>query len=230
MLLRRLAFLACLASWPLAADTIDPRQATVTLNPGDSLAFTFSESNYAVNAARFGASATPGSLSFTLATAVLSGAFDFSAALLAYDDSAGVLFSNEAVTEGYFAGSRYTGEVSVASGSVNLSPADSAAIFGGSMAVLLLENTGAAVTLGLPPYSLAQDIPITLSGHTQSGGVLSVGGPVTSVSLGRAQTNDSPVAGFSPLQLATSDTPEPQSWLLFTAGAGALLLLGRRRR
>lgn len=231
MLLRRLAFLACLASLPLAADTIYPQQSAVTLETGDSLAFTFTEASYAANAARFGASASPGSLSFLLTTAELSGAFDFSAALLAYDGSSQFSLGNGAATDGWFEGAYYTGAVSVASGSVNLSPADSAALFGRSMAVLLLENTGAAVTLGLPPYTLAQDMFITLKGSVGSGGILSVGGLVTSVSLDRAQATQSLTNGsFSLLQTSGSDAPEPQSWLMIVAGAAALLLLGRRKR
>ena len=232
MALRRLAILATLASFPLAADTIYPQQSTVTLNTGDSLAFLFTETSYAANAARYGALASPGSLSFTFTTSVLSGGFDFSATLLAYDDSAEVPFSNEAVGDGYSSGTFYRGAVSVASGSVNLSPADSAAIFASPKAMLLLENTGAAITLGMAPYTLAQDMRVTLAGQTQSGGLLSVGGLVTSVSLERAEPT---ALSFANESLSTqdgpgADTPEPQSWLLIAAGAGVLLLLGRRRR
>jgi hypothetical protein len=235
MALRRLAILAILAvlaSFPLAADTIYPEQSTITLNTGDSLAFTFTEASYAANAARYGASASPVSLSFALITSELSGVFNFSATILAYDDSAEIPFGNEAVTEGRFTGTYYKGAVSVASGSVRLSAADSAAIFTSSRAVLVLENTGAAVTLGLAPYTLAQDMQITLTGLTQSGSSLSVGGLVSSVSLERAQpsavllTNNS----LSTLESSGTDAPEPQSWVLIAAGAGAMLLMRRRRR
>lgn len=229
MLLHRLAIATLLAGFPLAADTIYPQQTTVTLNTGDSLAFIFSESGYAADAAAFGASAAPDSLSFGLTTADVSGGFDFSAVLLAYDCSAEAEAANEAVTEGLFHGSYYTGSVSVASGSISLSASDSAAIFGSPRAVLLLENTGAAVTLGLPPYTLAQDMRITLSGQTQSGGILSVGGVVTSVSLDRASAASAQSLSMSPLEAPGSDAPEPGTGVMIAAGVGALLVARRKR-
>jgi hypothetical protein len=219
-----------LASLPLAADTITSPQ-TLTLNTGDSLAFTFSESSYSANAERFGASTNPSGIRFAFTTASLEGWFDFEATLRSYDGATEILFDNEGVADGYFAGTYYRGAVSVASASTKLSAEEAAAIFARPAAVLSFQNTGAAVTLGLPPYSLAQDMLVSLSGSLESGGDFSVGGQVTSVSLNRARASDSPatVDIFSP-QAVRADAPEPQTWLLFSAGIGALLLMGRRRR
>jgi hypothetical protein len=175
---------------------------------------------------------SPTSLSFALTTTSLDGWFDFDATLRSYDGATEIRFDNETVADGYFAGTYYSGAVSVATASTELSADDAAAIFARPAAVLWLQNTGAAVTLGLPPYRLAQDMLVSLSGGMESGGLLSVGGTVTSVSLDRARADDSfaAVGAFSPQVIVGSDAPEPQSWLLFSVGAGALLLMGRKRR
>ena len=77
-----------------------------------------------------------------------------------------------------FQGSRYSGAVSALEGSLQLSETRSQQLFGSSPAVLILLNTGPALTVGLPPYTLQQDLNVSLGG---SG--LSVGARLGGVAL-----------------------------------------------
>jgi hypothetical protein len=113
-----------------------------------------------------------------------------------------------------FQGAGYGGAVSVLDGSLQLSEALSQQLFGSSAAILTLLNTGPAVTVGLPPYTLQQDMTVSLEG-----GGLSVGAPLGGVAL-----TDSPDPPDPP------DVPEPGSAVLLPGGGALLWALARLRR
>jgi hypothetical protein len=97
---------------------------------------------------------------------------------------------------------------------MELAPGIAAGVFSGP-AILALTNAGSAVTVGLPPYLLAQTMVVSLSG-----GGLSVGGVVYSVSLEQADT---------PQDLSADDpqdVPEANSGVLLLGGGALLIGLG----
>jgi hypothetical protein len=109
-----------------------------------------------------------------------------------------------------FQGSRYSGPVSTLQGSLHLSETISQQLFGGSPAVLILLNYGPALTVGLPPYTLKQNLNVSLGG-----GGLSVGAPLGRVALLEASD--------------PSGVPEPGSGLLLLCGGALLCALSRLR-
>ena len=80
---------------------------------------------------------------------------------------------------------------------------------GSAQAVLILRNAGPAISLGLPPNTLRQDLFLTLAGGDGSGGQLSVGALHGSVTL------------------QESVAPEPHSAALLMVGGAFLCLLAR---
>lgn len=206
----RFLFTICVlipAAFPISAGTIDPIPVNVSnaltqqLNPEDKLLFTISERSYAVNAAQRGLSAYPTRVTFELVTAPESGTGDFTALLESPDGSISVDFPGAiSWLPGRAQSSGYTGAVSILYGSMNLSSTLSEELFAGSSAVLVLENQGKSVGVGLPPYSLGQDLSVSFS----TGG-FGVSGPVT-----RVQYLDPP---------AGAGVPEPNSGLLLALGA-----------
>jgi hypothetical protein len=118
---------------------------------------------------------------------------------------------------GIFAGSRHGGAVSVLQGSLHLSQTLSQQLFGSSPARLILIDTGPAFTVGLPPYTLQQDLNVSLGG-----GGLSVGAPLGGVAL--VELSDPPGSPDPP------DVPETGSGLLLPGGGALLWALSRLRR
>lgn len=207
-----------LAAMPVCAGTIDvAAQTQVTLGPGDALAFTFSAGSYLTHAAQCQAPAYPTGIDFLFATADLASAGNLTAELQSGDGLTAVAFDNVAVSAGWVQGALYNGAAKTVSGSLDLVPDIAAGIFSGQ-AVLALSSAASAVTVGLPPYGLAQTMIVSLSG-----GALSAGGVIYGVSLGPASTMFG-AAGDPPL--FAMDAPEGNSGLLLAGGGALLLALG----
>lgn len=193
--------LVVLATLPLGAGTID--STTALLHSGDSLRFEVLAWNFAALAAGFGVEQYPTGVRFVFVSAPVNSTAQFEAALDSGDGAVAAPFGALlSFAPGVFQGSGYSGTVSTLEGSLYLSEALSQQLFGGSAAVLTLRNTGADVTLGLPPYTLAQDLNVSLSG-----GPLSVGALNGGVTL--------------------EDAPEPGSGALLLVGGALLCLLSR---
>ena len=190
---------------PLGAGTIDvSTQTSVLLDTGDALSFTVPSWNFGITAAKFGLAEYPTRVGFIFASVPEGSPGQFEVVLESGDGSVSVsLGAPLSFTTGIFQGAGYSGAVSVLDGSLLLSEALSQQLFGNSAAVLMLLNTGPAVTVGLPPYSLQQDMNVSLGG-----GGLSVG-----ARLGRVSLMDPPLGGAAPMD-ASSDppgVPEPGS-------------------
>jgi hypothetical protein len=215
-----------LAALPVCAGTIDVTgQTQVTLGLGDALAFTFSASSYLAHATPYQAPAYPTGINFLFATADLASAWDFTAKLQSGDGWMSLAFDNVAVSDGSFHGANYNGAAAVVSGSAELAPDFAAGIFSGP-AILMLRNAASGVTVGVPPYQLAQTMVVSLVG----GGV-SVGGVIYGVSLEEAPR----MRGAADLSLdamddfsadGSRDVPEANSGLLLTGGGALLIALG----
>ncbi len=251
MVLPRGIWLVCLGALPLCAGMVDvSTQSSVVLHDGDSLSFTISEWSYRVDAAAFGAPSSPTQVSFSLLTAPFAGAWDLSAVLESYDGVAAAPAGDVGPAPGYFQGSLYQGPVTTAYGSLSLSEALSSQVFAGPAALLVLTNMGGDVTLGLPPYTLLQDLQVTLSG-----GGFSVGGTVAAVTLDQAPSPEmfllsgssglragflagaldftGGIDGAGPVLTENlggddpPDAPEPQTAVLLALGGALVWLLPR---
>jgi hypothetical protein len=200
-----------LSALPLAAGTVDVSTYTSTLlDTGNQLLFTVPSWNFSINAAKYGVPVYPTAVEFTFVSAAQDSPGQFEAVLESGDGSVSVPFAPLSFVPGTFQGTNYHGAVSVLEGSLQLSETLSQQLFGNSAAVLTLFNDGPAVTLGLSPYTVQQDMTVSLGG-----GGLSVGAPPGGVSL------DPP---------DPSDVPEPQSGLLLAGGGAMLWVLSRLRR
>jgi hypothetical protein len=227
MKLRWGLYIATLAAQALLAGTIDVSANTVTtLQTGDSLSFQVLSSSFSRNAVAFGVSPDPTAVSFALTTAPIVGAGDFEATLQSADGATSVSFNGPLTfTDGAMSSSGYSGADSTLNGFLQLSPQLSDALFTSSPE-LVLTYQGPDITLSLVPYTLRQELSVSLSG-----GPLTVGALQGSVTL---QTPNNPL--FSPRSLNlpgpsglfaggfTTDpgVPEPDSALL-SLGGGAVL-------
>jgi hypothetical protein len=202
------AFVLLAAGLPLAASPINvTNQTTASLNTDDALFFTLATYGFAEDAAEFGLSALPSVVSFGFVTGSPGPSGYWDALLETPGGSVIATFPDflEFQTAQYQSVD-YTGPVGEIEGSITLSSAESQQV-GDSPVVLVLQNLGSTATVGLPPYSIAHDLTVTLSGDG-----LSTGAIVTEVTLA-----DPPGPGV----------PEPGSGWLFAAGA-ALCCAGAR--
>ena len=201
-----------LSALPLGAGTIDvSAQVSASLNTGDELSFTVPSWNFGIDAANYGIPEYPTSVGFVFVTAVEDSLAQFEAVLVSGDGSVSVSFGAPvSFVPAMFQGSAYSGAVSVLEGSLQISETRSQQLFGSSPAVLILLNTGPALGLGLPPYTIQQDLNVSLGG-----GGLSVGAVVGGVTL---DPPDPP------------DVPEPGSGLLLLGGGALLWALSRLRQ
>jgi len=198
-----------LATLPLCAGTIDVSSAqTAELHTGDSLSFGVADWNFAIHAADLGLPQHPTHIGFTLVSAPVKGTGQFIATLGSSDGSVTVAF-DEPLTfvAGAFQGSFYHGAVSTLQASMDLSGTLSKQLFAGPGAVLSLRNTGPDVVLGLAPYTLREDLNVSLFG-----GGLSVGGVQGGVTLN----------GYTSERETETEVPEPRSGSLLLVGAGLL--------
>jgi hypothetical protein len=172
--------------WVLAAQlpatTIDvSSQTTQLLQSGDSLTFLFTDSSYAQHATAMAMSASPLLIFFNLISAPVGSAGQFTAGVEAPDGSASAIFPGPVwLTSGAVQMSGYSGPASVLMGSLTLSNALSQQIFAGTEAELVLTYAGPDVTVGLPGYSLKNDVTITLAGGGLSVGAMDYGVTLTS--------------------------------------------------
>ena len=203
-----------LVALPLGAGTINvSAQVAALLDTGDALSFTVPASNFGINAGHYGIPVYPTSVGFVFVSAAEDPLAQIAAVLESGDGSVSVSFGAPlSFVPGTFQGSRYSGAVSVLQGSLHLSETLSQQLFGNSPAVLILLNTGPALTLGMPPHTLQQDLNVSLGG---SG--LGVGAPLGGVAL-MADPPDPP------------DVPEPGSGLLLLGGGALLWALSRLQR
>ena len=172
--------------------------------------FTVSSYSFGVNAAGLGIDSPPTNVSFDFVSAVGALGAQFDATLESRDGTVTAAFPQVSTFEGgQFQGTYYSGSVAVLDRSMNLSSAISEQIFAGSAAVLELTDIGPGVTLGLPPYTLAEDLTLCMSAQG-----FSDGGPTVAVRM-----DDDP-----------SGAPEPDSRLLLALGASLLVVAKRFRR
>jgi hypothetical protein len=220
-----------LSALPLGAGTINvSAQVSALFDTGDELSFTVPSWNFGINAAKFGIQQQyPTSVSFEFVTAADDSLSQIQAVLESGNDSVSVSFGAPLKSvPGVFGGSRYNGAVSVLEGTLHISETLSQQLFGGSPAVLTLLNTGPAVTVGLPPYTLEQDMSVSLGG-----GGLSVGAPLGGVTLTSAPLRGLASMGTLSDPLDPPDppgVPEPRSGLLLLGGGALLWGLARLRR
>jgi hypothetical protein len=203
-----------LVALPLGAGTINvSAQVAALLDTGDALSFTVPASNFGINAGHYGIPVYPTSVGFVFVSAAEDPLAQIAAVLESGDGSVSVSFGAPlSFVPGTFQGSRYSGAVSVLQGSLHLSETLSQQLFGNSPAVLILLDTGPALTVGMPPYTLQQDLNVSLGG-----GGLSVGARLGGVALMDSESD--PAA-----------TPEPCSGVLLLGGGALLWALARMRQ
>jgi hypothetical protein len=213
---------AVLTMLPLnaAAATIDVSSATTAaVLTGDSLTFEVFTWNFAVNAANFGLSPYPTDVWFTFVSAPLDGPATFEAALQSEDGSVSAGFGGPlSFAPGIFTGSGYQGAVSTLQGYLHLSELLSTQLFGPSSMRVMLRNTGPDVTLGLPPYTLPQDLFVSLSASGLTVGALHGAVTLESGTLGEVTPE---------VTLPDSQVPEPRSGTLLVGGGVLLCLVSR---
>ena len=195
----RCVLIASLAALPLCSSTIIVSGSnSVTLQPGNTLIFTISAYSYEVHAPMFGAPADPSRLSFSLLSGPSSGFWDMSAELTSLDGSVSAPIGNLAENPGFFQGTYYSGPDTSLSGSVQLRfryfPASCSA---GPSVLLVLTDLSGDATFSLPPYTMQQDMLVTLSG-----GGFSVGGVVAEVQFDPPD----PPAGLSGAGMASASS------------------------
>jgi hypothetical protein len=192
----------CAAS---AGTLVDASSATLqSMGPGDALRFLISNLSVPSVAA----------LSFQFVTAPLADAANaqFGAELTSPDGSLSVPFTTPiTISEGRMWSSQYQGPVTVIGGSLQLPSTVSKDIFQNTRATLILYDLSGPETVGVPGYTLSQDLFVTLtSGRKSAGAVVS-----------KVLYQDPPQA----------NVPEPDSGMLI-GGAGLLLcaFLGQLKR
>jgi hypothetical protein len=188
---------------PVFAATIDVSTTeTAVLAHDDTLLFAISASNYGPYADRLAAPSWPEDIFISLLTAPLDSTAQFSAALLSANRQNRLPFGDPLqLAATWFSGERYQGPASIVYGFEHLTDAQSRAFFGSSAAFLELRNLGPDVVLGLPGYTLSQDLNVSL-----------LGGNLT--------------VGAKRLSVPSSDTPEPGSAALLIAAGSLLCLAG----
>ncbi|HWB86846.1 MAG TPA: hypothetical protein VG675_22060 [Bryobacteraceae bacterium] len=182
----------------LHASTIDVSTAnTATLETGDSLQFQFGSSNYCTNAQLYGAPLYPTYVGFVFVSGVLDPSAQFAAELESADGSVSKWFDSPLTfAPGQFYGSSYSGTVATLSAGLDISPELSQQLFADSAAKLVLRNLGGETTVGLLPYTLQQDLNVSLTG-----GLMSVGAMHSAVMLD-----------------SSAPVPEPQTGMLCLTG------------
>jgi hypothetical protein len=189
------------AGLPLAASPLNvTNQTTASLNTDDALFFTLATYGFAADASALGLPTLPSGVSFSFVTSSPAPGGPWDALLETPAGSVIATFPEFIEFEpAEYQSADYSGPVGDLAASITLSPAQSQALFGNASIVLVLQNIGSAVTIGLPPYTIAHDLDATLSGDG-----LSTGAVVDGVTLA-----DPPGPGV----------PEPGAGWLFAGGA-----------
>jgi hypothetical protein len=206
---------ACSAATLGATTIIDVSSAaTVWLGPDDALAFCIPSWNYGRYAVQYGLPSYPIGVGLVFVSATVDSPAPFDASLESADGSvsetsgAPLMFS-----PGDISSANYSGAVSILQANFQLSASISQQIFGeagGNGALLTLRNRGLALTLGLAPRTIQQDLNVSLSGGPLSVGALC--GPVTL------------------LESSAPVVPEPRSEALMVCGGTFLCLMARLLR
>lgn len=173
-------------------------RSTLRMNPGDTLYFLIS--NLSLH--------TPvDSVQFQFVTQTLNPAAQFEADLTSRDGSISTGIPIQ-IWSGTFLSSAYVGPVRTIHGADTLPPTVSSEIFQDGRATLVLHDINATVTLGVPGYTLPQDLFVTLtSGRASAGAVVN-----------DVLYEDPPPA----------PAPEPGSWTLAAGGVLAVCAAVRR--
>ncbi|HEY1494555.1 MAG TPA: hypothetical protein VGF49_08425 [Candidatus Solibacter sp.] len=176
-------------------------QMALSLRTGDTVAFEIRSGSFGKNALVFGLPINPTEISFALVAGPLPVSGGFSASLGSADGSISVDFAGPlGFHDGSFSAGGLRTAVSTLQGYLELSPQLSQEIFAGGTAVLRLRNDGPDVTIGLDPYTLRQDLFVSLVGGPMTvGGIvdsatLEFRGPLRAVSFGIAETNGASIA------------------------------------
>jgi hypothetical protein len=136
-----------------------------------------SEWSYQVNALKRSLPIYPTQVTFDFISQLQVNPGDFTAWWESAGGSLAIAFPGTfSWVSGRFQSSGYTGPVSVLYGSMSLSPAAAAELFSGASGILVLENEGQPVQVGLPLYTLEQDLSVSFSGSD-----MGVSGPVSDV-------------------------------------------------
>jgi hypothetical protein len=218
-----------LSALPLCASTITvSSERTVTLSPGDALAFTVSDSSYRLYAATYHAPLDPSRLSFSLLSVAGLPLGSLTAAIESRDGLASVAIDSLTIGAAFLQGTGSAGQVFSISGSVQI-PSDIAAqIFAGNSALIVLRDVNGSATLGLPSATLQQDMRVSWAG-----GGLSVGGSVSSVALRQAElavlSDAGSLGSDGVMPDSGSQTPEPGSMGLAAFGGAMVIALWKRR-
>jgi hypothetical protein len=159
------------------------------MNPGDTLYFLLSNLSLHTGVQ---------TVEFVFASQSVHGSPQFEAELTSRDGAASASFGAVNIIAGYMTSSLYTGRVSAISAIITLPPSTSSAIWQDGRATLVLHDIGATVTLGLPGYTLRDDLSASLqSGNRTAGAVVN------------GVLYEDPPPG---------DAPENDSWLLVGGG------------
>jgi hypothetical protein len=161
-----------------ASPPIVVTQATASVNTDYALLFTLDTSKFAEAASNEGSPMLPGVVSFRFDTGSPAPSGLWAALLETPEGSVIATFPEfmEFETAQYFSPD-YSGPVGEIEGSLPLSSAASQQL-GDSRVVLVLLNLGPTVTVGLPPYLIADDLTVSLSGDR-----LTTSAPVVEVTL-----------------------------------------------
>ncbi len=185
-------------------------QNTALLHTGDTLAFEIFGGSFGINAKAFGLPRYPTDVSFAFVSLPMSWTGTFSGSLSSADGVYSIAFGGPlSFGAGSFSGAAYQGPVSNLQGFLHLTPLLSQEIFGGGPAVLSLRNNGPDLTVGIAPYTLRQDLFVSLAGGPLSVGA--IGGSVNLQSAGNLAPQESPAI-----------VPEPDSSGLLLIGGGLL--------
>jgi hypothetical protein len=194
-----------LVALPLAANTISDVTNSVflTLNPGDALHYSVPAWNFRRNASALGLPESPTALGFRFVTA--AGANGIFEVQLTSGDGAVVLPMRSLVEfdPGALGQAGRARGVSMLQGSFTFTEQLSEELFAGRGATLTLRNAGAATTVGLAPFTLGQDLYVTLQGA----------GLMTGAPQGAVQYEDPPPPAVA---------PEPGTAALVAGAAAAL--------
>jgi hypothetical protein len=165
-----------LAAGLSAAPIVVSLQSALLLQSGDSLTFLFSDSSYARQASTMGIATSPSQIFFNLISAPVDSAGQFTAEVESADGSVSALFSGPlGWVSSVVQMSGYDGQASVLMGNLMLSSTLSQELFAESQAELTLTYAGPDVTVGLPGYSLENDLTISLASVSLSVGAMNYG-------------------------------------------------------
>jgi hypothetical protein len=197
------------ASFPLTAGPINVTDQTdAAMNTDDALFFSLDTSSFAEATSNEGLPTLPGVVSFRFITGSPAPSGLWAALLETSGGSQIAVFPNfmEFETAQYLSAD-YSGLIGEINGSLPLSSAESRQL-GDLSVVLVLLNLGSNVTVGLPPYSIADDLTVSLSG-----------GRVSTIAI---------VDGVTIADPSPPGVPEPASGWLFAAGAALCWATGVR--